>query len=209
MIKILSFFFILFHSYLSLAHPTSFKGSLILETKSSSQMTDWGLGYSFLSNTAIWGKTLGFDSLPQNRLNLIQVNHLIKRWNAKESQGNLYIGYGLGKWDQNLNPTNSNPTSLGFLQADWETREVYFMFDHQTINEALAPYKKINRIRVGLAPYLVDFDHQSAWIIFEGAKHDETPTDWRVLLRLYYQNVLWEMGTSINHGFIFNLMTHF
>jgi len=203
------FFITLMISSLAFAHPTSFKGSWIFESKFSAPMTEMGLGHTFANSTALWVKAMGFPMQSQETLGIVQVNHLLKRWNATESQGNLYIGAGGGSSLNSRGPSLiDGNVALGFLQADWETREVYFMLEHQSFS-CNAPHTSVTRARAGVAPYLADFDQQSAWMILETAQFDHQPLDVRGILRLYYRNILYEVGGSMNGQFIVNLMSHF
>lgn len=199
----------LIFSSLTLAHPTSFKGSWILESRFSEPMTEMGIGHTFANSTALWFKTMGFPMQNQETLGLVQINHLLKRWNAPESQGNFYVGLGGGSSLYSVGPSQiQGNVTLGFLQADWETRELYFMIDHQNFSTN-APHTQVTRARVGIAPYLTDFDQQSAWMILETAQFDHQPLDVRGILRLYYKNILYEIGGSMRGQAIVNLMTHF
>lgn len=190
------------------AHPTSFKGSWMIESKFSQPMTEIGIGYGLSSHYALWVKTMGFPMLNQDKIGLIQMNHLIKRWNAPESQGNLYIGLGGGRaYHSNQNPLNISPLGLAFIQADWETRFIYMMFDHQFFSPG-APHQKISRFRLGIAPYLAEYNEQSAWMIGELVQFDNLDLDVRAILRLYHKNILYEIGGSLNGSAIINLMTH-
>lgn len=190
------------------AHPTSFKGSWIIESKFSEPMTEMGLGYGLSSQFAAWVKTMGFPMSNQQKIGILQINHLLKRWNAQDSQGNIYVGLGHGKTIYSLSPAEKqNSMGLGFVQADWETRFIYLMADYQAFTEG-APHQKISRVRLGLAPYLAEFDQQSAWMIAEVVQFDDLPLDIRALLRLYHKNILYEIGGSLNGSAIINLMTH-
>lgn len=195
-------------SHQLMAHPTSFKGSWIIESKFSEPMTEIGLGYGLSSRYALWVKTMGFPMANQEKIGLVQMNHLLKRWNAPESQGNLYVGLGGGRsYYSNQPQLNQASLGLGFIQADWETRYIYIMADHQTFSPG-APHHRISRLRVGLAPYIADFDQQSAWMIGEFVQFDNLPLDVRAILRLYHKNILYEIGGSLNGSAIINLMTH-
>lgn len=193
--------------FITLAHPTSFKGSYIVENKFSDSMTEMGLGYSVSNRSAVWGKVMGFPMQTEDTLGLIQINHLLQRWNAPESQGNLYVGLGGGQFFQSETAPKDN-VGLAFIQADWETRHIYLMADHHNFTEK-APHRQITKARVGFAPFLTDYQNQSAWMIFEGVKYDKEAIDMRALLRLYYRNILWEVGGSMKGYALINLMSHF
>jgi hypothetical protein len=194
---------------LGIAHPVSFKGSWMIESKFSSPMTEMGIGHTLGYSTALWVKAMSFPIQHTDTLGFIQINHLLKRWNSEDSQGNIYIGAGKG---QSINLNSSLPPlrniSLGFFQVDWETRQVYFMIDHQNFSTN-TPHTAVTRARGGFAPYLSDFDQQSAWMILEVAQFDHEFLDIRGILRLYYKNILYEIGGSMNGQAIVNLMTHF
>ena len=192
----------------ALSHPTSARGTTIIDTKFNNLMSEMGLGYSFHTQWALWLRTM---TSPQSHpsphsplINFVQINHLVKRWNQKESQGNLYLGAGL-EYGQ---PLRSRTSSLGYLQADWETRHIYTMLEYQTWTQPMPSTESI-KFRLGVAPYLVDFDKQSAWIILESQTLNRQDWELRTLLRLYFQNILWEMGGSLNGNVLINIMSHF
>ncbi|MCS6838305.1 MAG: hypothetical protein NZ480_05605, partial [Bdellovibrionaceae bacterium] len=121
-------FFILLCYHIDLfAHPTTFQGGVVVESKWSEPMQEVGLGYSIHSRFAIWTKAFSFQKLNQSwgssasEVVGLQFNWLVKRWNEWNSQGNWYAGIGLFEYGF---------TSF-FMQADWETRQIYTMIDIQ------------------------------------------------------------------------------
>ena len=182
------------------AHPTSFKGSIIFESQYSESWRSIGLGYSFHSKMALWIKGAAW----LNESNLLvttywpAVNYLLWRDNDLDYQSNCYLGLGIG----------DKGYFLPFVQWDWENRYLYFMLDYQQLPKDVLP-TFMSRQRIGVAPFLAEYDQWSAWLIVENMSMGFAYQELRQILRLYYRNILYELGGSLRGGWIVNLMVHF
>jgi len=189
-------------------HPTSFKDSVIIDSRFSQPMSEIGIGYSATHRIAFWGKSLAFNFAGPAHSTNLQINYLVQRWNQIESQGNVYVGLGYGQWTNRMVTPLARELHYYFLQADWETRYIYFMIEHYGFQSKSLNNMMMNKYRFGFAPYTVDFEAMSSWIIYEGFDQINQSIDHRMLLRMYYKNVLFEIGGSLNGYAIINLMTH-
>lgn len=102
---------------------------------------------------------------------LAQANELAHRWLENCVQANLYGSVGEGA---RITPTKSTAAVHEAVEADWETRRIYA----NTRLETLA------------SPGLAPFEGLHTWLVLEGDLRDHH----------FYQNVLWEMGTSLEEG---------
>lgn len=193
---------------LALAHPVTFKGGYAITSWNSEMMGDQSLNYTLSPKIAIQARYLVFrDQNSKQAFTFPQINYLVKRWNEKESQGNLYFSAGYGSERKNTQHSSSGAYSV---EADWESRHIYTSGKFQYLsskNQDLA----YARLRYGFAPYLIEFDGLSTWFILQ-LEHERTyMRDLEVtpLLRFFYKNVLWEVGSSINGSWMLNLMVHF
>ena len=95
------------------------------------------------------------------------------------------------------------------LQIDWESRRYYLDAELQAVRLSSQPYN-FARFRAGFAPYLADFEQLHSWFILQLERNSTLPgiTTVTPLIRLFYQNVLLEAGSSLEGEFNFNFMIH-
>ena len=111
------------------------------------------------------------------------------------SQGNLYLSYGLGYNDV---PKPSNFLLAYFnLQMDWETRKVYTMFNYDSFLKTSSLHKLTTRL--GWAPYLAGYNDMSTWLIIQMdntmVKNHYSKTTLLPVVRFFKQNILWKKNT--------------
>src|SRR5690606_15653747 len=89
-------------------------------------MTDIKLTYSFKYNWSYGANAWRFKNQDgeTREYGLVKLNHLLKRWNNKDSQGNIYLHSGAGASRNNDN--KSNFAYIGGIETDWESR-VWFL----------------------------------------------------------------------------------
>lgn len=193
------------------AHTVSYKGANSLMFSNGSQMSNWTLNHSFTSKIAGATSYLRFENEDAKReAYLVRGNFLLKRWNELASQGNLYFSLGQGMMKKN---NKFDAAGLYSIEADWESRKYYVAFMH----EGLMSYKSsddqifMTKFRMGFAPYLADFEELNAWAILEVKNVSKMKKDITItpLIRLFYHNVLMEMGISSKGESEFNFMIHF
>ena len=171
-------------------------------------MTQWVLNYSATPWMAPAVEYFGLRGGVGNReFYFPQIGFLLKRWNNVESQANIYAATGYGVEHRNGKASGALNTEL---QADWESRKYYLDAELQAIR--LVPKDPVNymRLRAGFAPYLAEFDHIQSWFIMQVERNTSFGSETTItpLVRLFYQNVLIEVGSSIKGEFNFNFMIH-
>lgn len=201
-----------------MAHPVAYEGAFSFMSMNTEGSNENTLVYSpkYYLGTGVkytMMKDKGFDEdqgTKEQWVNL-HLGYLVKRWNDYKYQGNLYLfgGPGYVFSDSNSEHNDEYFTRVGF-QADWETRRIYTLARY---NAALSKYRNVEEytLRFGAAPYLAGFDDLNAWIILE-AKHSpqsENETEVSPILRMFYQNILWEVGGSFNNNWILNFMVRY
>ena len=67
------------------------------------------------------------------------------------------------------------------------------------------------QVRVGLSPVKALFENLQTWFIVKGMviQNVEDRVMITPMLRFFYQNVLWEMGSSTRGDWMLNLMVHY
>jgi len=200
------------------AHPVTYKGNTNFMVFNSPSMQDLWLGYTFHRNA---GVTLrGIRSVQSDHLGgereflFPQLNFLVKRWNEVGSQANIYLfaGYGFEhKRDPQPSQNTLDGALIAALEADWESRKYYISGKYQLIRLTDKPGLDSEHLRLGVAPYLSEYDQLGAWFIVQAKRMENSFSKLEVtpLLRFYYHNVLWEIGMSLRGKSLFNFMVHF
>lgn len=146
-----------------------------------------------------------------------QHNRLLKRWNAPDSQANLYLKLGAGVAAGDFNTGDSESKAAGFAQvaADWENRHLFFSaaagtyaFEGAMMTEQSA--------RIGVAPYAAEFGALHTWVMVQVDHRpdaDETLGAEELtvtpLLRFFKGPALMEIGYSSNDEPLFNFTYRF
>lgn len=189
------------------ARPVPFRGawSFMLEGDSGSQhlMAHYGLNRSFApgvhflrmehEGTDAWG-ALG------------QANFLLKRWNGRRSQANLYTMWAAGGLNEG---DELEGVGFGALQFDAEDRRWYGAIKVESLRSTGQVERDKLILRGGWAPYEADFDDLNLWFILQADyRFDDFETGWifKPLVRMFNAFVLVEVGYEIDEGPVLNLM---
>lgn len=141
------------------------------------------------------------------------VNALLKRWNRPTSQGNFYVSLAQGReFTDGLKERNVTKADI---DLDWEDRRYYVAagytrFFRESDSRSLMGIKDIQlkKFRLGFAPYLGEFTELNTWFIVEAMQTNNQTIEVTPMLRFYYRNVLWEVGSSLRGSWMFNFMIH-
>ncbi|WP_413561372.1 hypothetical protein [Bdellovibrio sp. HCB209] len=142
---------------------------------------------------------------------LPRLNYLAKRWNNEDSQGNIYLSAGYGQ----ENSANENVgVGFGAIDVDWESRKYYTSaaynrFFREDSSQLARPDFEVIKLRAGVAPYLAEYNEINAWFILQAEKTNDNPVELIQFIRLFYKNVLIELGAGFNGDWAFNYMIHF
>lgn len=105
-----------------------------------------------------------------------QVNRLLKRWNTRDSQANIYgmISAGLVT-DETSNPDKRADDAGGFiaLAADWETRRYFISASAEHWQRGRFGNESIYHGRLGIAPYVAGTGALHTWLMIEGHHRPE------------------------------------
>lgn len=84
------------------------------------------------------------------KLNTLQYNRLLKRWNLPEAQANAYLKVNLGvaESDGDIDPA----ARIGFA-ADYETRRFFTSYENQYTDAGDLLNEFTQRFQIGFAPY--------------------------------------------------------
>ncbi|XBQ17677.1 MAG: hypothetical protein ABL308_07285 [Oceanicaulis sp.] len=128
--------------------------------------------------------------------NGVQATHLVKRWFAPDSQGNLYASAGAGLAEGiDANPMDAEAAGFIGVMADWETRRWFVSYEAR-LSDMGAGGDAMQAARLGVAPYVGDFGDLHTWLMVEidqRAERDE-PVAVTPLVRFFKGPVLLELG---------------
>lgn len=139
---------------------------------------------------------------------ILRANALLYRANRPSSQGNIYAYAGGGVREY---AGDENAAFYYGGEADWESRKHYVSFRGQSLRSADRLNFDEFRARVGIAPYVADFESLHTWLIAQGMYETsaESQFTWAPMVRMFYRNVLWETGVSTRGEFLLNTIIHF
>jgi len=131
---------------------------------------------------------------------------LVKRWNMRDAQANLWFSGGIGTLSGNDFDGSKAMVSPG-LQFDYETTRVYF-----AVAEKLYRARDINHdyssIRAGFSFYETHYDQTQPWFILEARRMNglSDKTEITPMLRLINPNYFIEAGVNNSSQLRFNFM---
>ncbi len=195
-------------SSLAQAHPVAFEGSFGIMGYHSAAMTDLELNYSVKHWLAPSLQYLRFtEGTSRPDVLLAKLNLLAKRWNGADYQGNIYLHGGYGQ--SRLSGRSRGAYHLG-ATGDAETRKVYGLAQLDLVRSSQGTEVLFWKARAGFAPYVASFEKLHSWLILEANR--KSVGDRRVeivpYLRFFYENVLWEVGASLQGELHFNYIIH-
>jgi hypothetical protein len=190
------------------ARPVAYLGgiSFMLENRSlgTTGQTEAMATYAFLPSLA-GGVHASTFRMPEERTRVFALptlTALVHRWNEYSTQANLYVGGGYGpEWSEG----RTRAAGLLTAEGDAETREYYVSARYESMGLFTGEPMNCVRGRVGFSPYQGEMEGLQAWALLQVDRRDWlddtsiTPT-----LRLFYRNVLLELGVSLRGEWAFN-----
>lgn len=194
------------------AHPVAFKGSVGIMGYHSASHSEQELNYSLSSRAALGAKIIRIgEGIKTPQLYLASFNALPWRINGNSYQANWYLLTGLGHYSgRNLSMLAGGPFAylLG-TSIDAESRKLYGQISFTEIRHKQGRIWQQQKARFGFAPYIADYEKMHTWLILEASK--EMPSRHGAIsgvLRFFFQNVLWEVGSDFSGAWQFNYIIH-
>jgi len=130
----------------------------------------------------------------------LQYNRLLKRWNAPNSQANLYGKLSFGQADP-FGTDDAKLSGFGEIAADWETRR-WFTEYRVRVSDYANDKSVHHSARVGLAPYIGDYGDLHTWLMLhiENNPDLDTPIRTTPLLRFFKGVHMVELGYTIEQN---------
>lgn len=137
-----------------------------------------------------------------------QLNTLLGRWNLPDGQANVFNSTGAGV--ARFRGADNVAAWTGVL-ADYETRRVFTSYEARFTFAERVENAFWQRARLGVAPYLADYDEPSTWFMLQVDGHPTKNETWVVtpLVRFFYKTALVEGGYSSNHRVMANWILQF
>lgn len=194
------------------AHPVPFKGAVSVMTWNQPYFNETMAIYSFHRKFAFGGQYMRMDMSDGEMKTIIpQLNFLAKRWNELDSQANVYFVSGFGSYAFDNGITERvKTTAIGGVEADWESRKYYVSAKLTGLWPDIDENTYIQTYRAGVAAYPSEFDEISSWLILDLQHVNRRDREFTAtpVIRLFYRNVLTEVGASFNGDWMFNFMVH-
>lgn len=192
----------------TLAHPVIYKGGWAV---SSSNMENYSNNYVMYSLTQKFA--FGVDHWrftnkdgTENEMGLLKLNHLLWRYNGESSQANIYLQGGIGVEDQGISKRQTRGAFMGGAEIDWETRTLFTALKHYQFQDL-----SMTQARVGFSPKETPFEDLQTWFMVQAMTVNNLDDKVMItpMLRFFYHNVLWEMGSSTKGDWMLNIMVHY
>lgn len=141
-------------------------------------------------------------------INALQMNNLLKRWNQKESQGNLYLKSGLGIASDMRGNFADDHEAAGFtgIAVDWENRRFFTSYENRYTEAGDIANGFRQSTRIGVAPYIGNYGDLHTWMMLQVDHNPEGKEKVTVtpLLRFFKGVNLMEAGISNQGDVLFN-----
>lgn len=189
------------------ARPVSYPGGWTLMLMNDGDKNSAHVHYSPTAKTSVGYK---FEDWRDKELtiNAVQMNNLLKRWNKKDSQANLYLKSGVGVAYSDAGDFDGEIAPAGFtgIAADWENRRFFTSYENRFTEAGKIDDFYQQSGRVGWAPYEGDYGDLHTWLILQVDHSPESKDHFTVtpLVRFFKNVHLLEAGMNNRGEVLFN-----
>ena len=209
---VLSLFGLCVISVSAQARPVSYPGGWTVMTMNSEDANSLHVHYSPSAKMSV-GVRSEYRREGEYQLNTVQMNNLLKRWNKKDSQANLYLKSGLGFAYSDAGDFDGETDAAAFtgIAADWEDRRYFISYENRYIEAGDIADGYQQSARVGIAPYIGDYGDLHTWLMLQVDHSPESDEKVTVtpLVRLFKDVHLMEAGISNQGDVLFNYVIRF
>ncbi|MBS0278111.1 MAG: heavy metal-responsive transcriptional regulator [Proteobacteria bacterium] len=192
----------------AIAKPISYVGGVMAMQENDETGNTLSLDYTITPNYALGlyakHETNGkdYDTVGP------QLNSLLKRWNLPDGQANIFNMTGVGVSTLH---GSTEPAVWTNMLADYETRRIFTSYEVRLMDAQNIERSAWQRARIGVAPYLANYDDVSTWFMVQVDDHPAKDQTWVVtpLVRFFYHTTLIEAGYSSNHHLMANWTLQF
>lgn len=189
------------------ARPVSFADSWMVMSMNGPADHSLTAIYSPTAEYALGVRT-DYTRKNESWMHSLTYNRLLRRWNAPESQGNLFLQSGIGGAEGH---GETSPAAWAGIEADWETRRVYFAYENRFVHAGDVDKSFTHKARAGVAPYVAGYDELHTWLMVQLDHRPEDRDNVVVtpFVRLFNTVALGELGVSNKKDVMFNLTLQF
>jgi hypothetical protein len=146
------------------------------------------------------------DKLKSRELAELTYTRLLQRWNAKDSQANVWLLLGAGSVQGNDFSGTKTMLAPG-IQLDYETTRVYVAATGR-LYRASGINHDYGSIRAGFSFYEADYEETQPWLIVEARRMRDLSdkTEITPMLRLINKDYFIEAGVNNSRQIRFNFM---
>jgi hypothetical protein len=200
---------IFFVTSAALAHPVTFPGNVMAMGEVDRDFQEFNTWYTFAPKHATGPGYMRFrseDRTRERKIPNLHYNFRAARWNWPEGQANVYLLAGVGEARGN-DFSGSHTVFLPGVQADYETRHVYFAYRWHGVRGGPVSHA-FNNVQAGVALYAGEYDEWSPWFILDVRKISNLSMDTEVTptLRLIHKALFFEAGAVDGKRLRVNLM---
>lgn len=189
------------------ARPVSFPGGWMIMQMNDGSYNSLMVNYSPTAQYSVGART-DYMSEDETWMHTLNYNRLLKRWNGPDSQANIFLMTGAGVGEDH---GDTAPAAFGGIEADWETRRYYTLYENRFIGSSAINESFSQRARLGIAPYIGGYNDIHTWLMVQ-VDHRPSERDNITItpfIRLFNQEVLGELGFSNHKDVMFNITMQF
>lgn len=194
------------------ARPVSYPGGWTVMMTNSGDANSAHVHYSPTAKMSV-GVRSEYRREGEYQLNSVQMNNLLKRWNKRDSQANLYLKSGIGFAYSDAGDFDGETDAAAFtgIAADWEDRRYFISYENRYIEAGDIDDGYMQSARVGIAPYIGDYGDLHTWLMLQVDHSPESDEKVTVtpLVRLFKDVHLMEAGISNQGDVLFNYVIRF
>jgi len=137
----------------------------------------------------------------------VQLNNLLKRWNAPASQANFYLKSGLGV----IRSDKDEFAAFSGIAFDWEDRQKFFMYENRVYRAGDLDQFFSQKIRLGITPYIGDYGDLHTWLMLQVDHRPEANDNITItpIIRFFKSDYLTEIGISEDGDALLNFIIRF
>lgn len=184
------------------ARPVSYPGGITAMTTNDGDKNTLHLHYSPTAKTSL-GYKFEYWRDGEYTINALQMNNLLKRWNKKDSQANLYLKSGVGAAHKDGEDDFAAFTGIA---TDWEDRRYFVSYENRYTEAGDIDDFFMQSARVGVTPYIGDYGDLHTWLMLQVEHVPESKDKFTVtpLVRFFKDVHLVEAGMSDQGDLMFN-----
>ncbi len=154
-----------------------------------------------------------YDRTDDYGVAMVEGNFLLNRWNAPDSQGNLFLTLGAGGAysDKEKFDKETTPALAAGVLADWEDRRYLISYENEYLMAGDIADAFHQSGRIGIAPYVAEYGALHTWVMLQIDHHleQDDPVTLTPLIRLFQGDYLGEVGVSDTGKLLLNLNANF